>query len=61
MKQEWICLENRTGKSIDDLPEIADSGLILYELKMQLNSCKTCDDYTTIKGEPYCLQYKVEK
>ena len=61
MSIEWICEQNRTGETIDDLPEIANSGLVLYELKTTLSSCRNCDDYTTINGEPYCLKYKKER
>ena len=53
---EWICMQNRTGKIIDDLPEIANSGLVLYELKIRLNSCVNCDDYTSHEGQSYCLK-----
>ena len=58
MSEKWICEQARTGKTIDDLPEIADSGLVLYELKTKLSSCHNCNDYTSHNGLDYCLKYK---
>lgn len=53
---EWICKQNRTGIVITDIPEIADSGLGLYEIKMRLNSCINCNDYVSYNGNSYCLK-----
>ena len=54
-KKEEICKANRTGQYIDNLPEIADSGLRLYERKIDLSFCKDCDSNTTHEGKKYCL------
>jgi len=60
-KQEWICKQNRTGKTLD-LVELIGTELELYELRVPLQSCYKCDDYNLFKGVSYCLQYKeVEK
>lgn len=60
---EWICIQNRTGDFIDNLPEIAGSGLRLYERKLDLNYCRLCDNNTTHNGKKYCLlneqEYKI--
>ena len=62
---EFICEQNRCG-IVTEIPELndttANSGLIPYRLKVELKSCKKCDDFNRIqyKGEEYlvCLQYK---
>ena len=54
-KRDEICRANRNGNSIDDLPEIAESGLVLYEIKTKLNQCRKCDDYVSHLGNDYCL------
>lgn len=54
-KKEEICNKNRTGNYIDDLPEIADSGLRLYERKLELSLCRNCTSNTTHDGMKYCL------
>ena len=55
-RKEELCLANRTGEYIDRLPEIANSGLILYEIRKRLNICAGCNDYTTHEGKMYCFK-----
>ena len=52
------CVTKRTGRYIEpkDLG-IQINALRLYALK---DSCQNCNDYTTISGQPYCLQSYTE-
>jgi hypothetical protein len=51
--QEELCKKN-IELSQGILTDIKD--WMLYPIKMQLSYCRTCDSYTTIKGEAYCLK-----